>query len=134
MFHRKPTSNLIDSVRLDAYFEALDHLDEIGLLRMRAAWAAVDQRDHEDAWTAVRAAGALNGIGSDIDKVRNRAMAWSTRGDNAIPYLQNNNQSWAQTKLEAAEAIVDVALGVAFGNLLDDKARGILLSPWDGLL
>jgi hypothetical protein len=134
MLHRRSKSNLVDSDRLDAYFEALDHLDEVGLLRMRAAWASVHQRDHEDAWTAVRTAGALNGIGPDIDKVRSRAMAWSTRGNNAIPYLQDNNQSWAQTKLEAAEAIVDVALGMAFGKLLDEKSREILLMPWDGIV
>jgi hypothetical protein len=134
MLHRRSKSNVIDTVRLDAFFEALDHLDQVGLLRMRAAWAAVDHHDHEDAWTAVRTAGALNGFGGDIDKVKNRAMAWSTRGNNAIPYLQDNNPSWAQTKLEAAEAIVDVALGVAFGKLLDEKVREILLAPWDGTL
>jgi hypothetical protein len=132
MFRRGTRSNLIQADKLDFFFDALDHLGEIELLRMRAAWKSVDPQAHDDAWTAVRAAGALNGIGTDIDRVRNRAMAWSTKGDNAVPFRQNDNVTWAEVKLEAAEAIVDIALAVALGDLLDAKTREILLTAWDG--
>ncbi|HEX7495646.1 MAG TPA: hypothetical protein VF349_03330, partial [Candidatus Limnocylindrales bacterium] len=57
--------------------------------------------------------------------------AWASRGNNSIPYMINNNETWAQIKLDAEEAIVDVALGIALGDRLDEQARATLLAAWD---
>ena len=129
MFRRNPNS--LDSDELSAFFSALDHLDDVELLRMRAAWRSVTRATHEDAWAAVRAVGARYGLAKEIDWVRNRAMAWASRGNNSIPYMIDNNETWAQIKLEAEGAIVDIALGIALGDRLDEQARAILLVAWD---
>lgn len=132
MFRRSRKTTLIDADKLDAFFDALDHLDEVALLRMRASWKSVNEQDREDAWTAVRTLGARDGFAREIDRVRNRAMAWATRGTNAIPYRQDNNETWAEIKMEAAEAIVDIALAAAFGDQFDEKTRAVLLTAWGG--
>ncbi len=132
MFHRDRKASPINLDKLEEFFEALDHMGEVELLRMRAVWLSVDRQSHEDAWTAIRVIGARDGFAKEIDRVRKRAVAWATRGNNAIPYRQDNNETWAEIKLEAAEAIVDIALAVAFGDRLDEKTRTVLLTPWNG--
>jgi hypothetical protein len=129
MFRRKP--NLLDSDELNAFFNALDHLDDVELLRMSAAWRSVTRLTHEEAWAAVRAVGARYGLSKEIDWVRKRAMSWASRGNNSIPYMINNNETWAQIKLDAEEAVVDVALGMALGDRLDEQTRATLLAAWD---
>jgi hypothetical protein len=129
VFRRKPNS--LDSDELNAFFGALDHLDDVELLRMSAAWRSVTKSTHEEAWAAVRAVGARYGLSKEIDWVRKRAIAWASRGNNSIPYMINNNETWAEIKLEAEEAIVDVALGIALGDRLDEQARATLLAAWD---
>jgi hypothetical protein len=58
-------------------------------------------------------------------------MAWASRGNNSIPYMINSNETWAQIKLDAEEAVVDVALGIALGDRLDEQTRATLLAAWD---
>jgi hypothetical protein len=129
VFRRKP--NLLDNDELNAFFNALDHLDNVELLRMSAAWRSVTRVTHEEAWAAVRAVGDRYGLSKEIDWVRKRAMAWASRGNNSIPYMINNNETWAQIKLDAEEAVVDVALGIALGDRLDEQTRATLLVAWD---
>ena len=129
MFRRKPNS--LDSDELNAFFGALNHLDDVELLRMSAAWRSVTKSTHEEAWAAVRGVGARYGLSKEIDWVRKRAMAWASRGNNSIPYMINNNETWAQIKLDAEEAVVDVALGMALGDRLDEQTRATLLAAWD---
>ncbi len=129
MFRPKP--NPLDSDELNAYFDALDHLDGVELLRMSAAWRSVTKSTHEEAWAAVRAVGARYGLSKEIDWVRKRAMAWASRGNNSIPYTINDTETWATVKLQAEEAIVDAALAVALGDRLDEQARATLLATWD---
>jgi hypothetical protein len=129
VFRRKP--NPLDSDELNAFFDALDHLDEVELLRMSAAWRSVTRSTHEEAWATVRAVGARYGLSKEIDWVRKRAMAWASRGNNSIPYMINNNETWAEIKLDAEEAVVDVALGIALGDRLDEQTRATLLAAWD---
>jgi hypothetical protein len=132
MFHRDRKSNPLDTDELDAFFESLDHADQVELLRMKAAWRAVGRPVHEEAWAAVRAVGARDGISKEIDWVRKRAMAWSARGDDAIPYALDDTATWVQIKLEAEEPIVDLALGIALGDRLDERTRETLLAAaWD---
>jgi hypothetical protein len=127
----RPKPNPLDSDELNAYFDALDHLDGVELLRMSAAWRSVTKSTHEEAWAAVRAVGARYGLSKEIDWVRKRAMAWASRGNNSIPYAINDTETWATVKLQAEEAIVDAALAVALGDRLDEQARATLLATWD---
>jgi hypothetical protein len=129
VFRLKP--NPLDSDELNAFFDAMDHLDEVELLRMSAAWRSVTKSTHEEAWAAVRAVGARYGLSKEIDWVRKRAMAWASRGNNSIPYMINDNVTWAAVKLQAEEAVVDVALGIALGDRLDEQTRATLLAAWD---
>ena len=131
MFNRGPKTNLLDTDELDAFFESLDHADQVELLRMRAAWKAVSRLVHEEAWAAVRTVGARDGISKEIDRVRNRAMAWAARGSDMVPYARGGTAMWAQIKLEAEEAIVDIALGIGLGDRLDEQTRATLLAAWD---
>jgi hypothetical protein len=132
MFHRGGKANPLDTGQLDAFIESLDHVDRVELLRMGAAWQAVDKPAHEEAWAAVRAIGARDGLSKEIDKVRERARAWARRGDDGVPYAFGDNELWAQLKMEAEGAIVDIALGIALGDRLDEQARATLLVAWDG--
>jgi hypothetical protein len=127
----RPKPNPLDSDELNAFFDALDHLDDVELLRMSAAWRSVTKSTHEEAWAAVRAVGARYGLSKEIDWVRKRAMAWASRGNNSIPYMIDNNETWAAVKLQAEEAVVDVALGIALGDRLDEQTRATLLAAWD---
>jgi hypothetical protein len=116
---------------LNSFFDTMDHLEEVELLRMSAAWRSVARSTHEEAWAAVRTVGARYGISKEIDWVRKRAMAWASRGNNSIPYMIDNNETWAAAKLQAEEAIVDIALGIALGDRLDDQTRVTLLAASD---
>jgi hypothetical protein len=130
MFHLGKRVNVLDTDELSEFFTAVDHADEVELLRMRAAWLSVDRRRHEEAWAAVRAVGVREGLSREIDGIRKRALAWASRGNNDIPY--RNDQTWAEIKMEAAEAIVDIALGISLGDRLDAATRGTLLASWGG--
>jgi hypothetical protein len=127
---RRGRVSLVDAPEMAAFFEQLDHLREGQLLAMRAAWRATGRGDHEDAWAAVRAVGARDGLTREIDRVRNKALAWTTRSSNSIPYLNNVDRAWHELKTEAGEAIVDAALAVALGGRLDEGARDVLIGPW----
>jgi hypothetical protein len=131
MWGRGRASSLVDTEEMAAFFEQLDHLNEAQLLSMRAAWRSTSRRAHEQAWTAVRAVGVREGLGKEIDRVRNRALAWTTRGSGTVPFHRLNDElGWQQVKMEAGEAIVDAALAVALGSRLDSGSRGILIGPW----
>jgi hypothetical protein len=98
---------------------------------MRAAWQAVGRQAHEDSWTAVRVAGAREGLTREIDRVRDKAIAWATRGSDSVPYNRpNDTESWLQVKTEASEAIVDAALALALGDRLDAATHEVLIGPW----
>jgi hypothetical protein len=97
---------------------------------MRAAWRSTSREAHEDAWTTVRSIGAREGLTREIDRVRNRALAWASRGSNTIPYRISDDVTWMETKIEAGEAIVDAALAVALGSRLDADCRNVLIGPW----
>lgn len=127
---RKPS--MLDTDALNAFFDVLDHMGDVELLRMRAAWKAVPRRIHEEAWAAVRAVGARDGLSREIDRVRKRAMAWAARGSDVVPYALSDSATWAQVKLEAEEAIVDIALGIALRDRLDERTRETLLAAWVG--
>jgi uncharacterized protein YfiM (DUF2279 family) len=131
MWHRRRSVDLVDTEAMDAFFDRLDHLNEVGLMNMRASWNATSHADHEDAWTAVRVAGALYGLTEEIDRVRKKALAWSSRGSNVAPEVRIGQvQNWAVIKMEAGEAIVDAALAIALGDRLDARHRDLLIGPW----
>jgi hypothetical protein len=114
------------------FFGGLDRLDQGQLMALRAAWSAVDQAQHEDAWAVVRAVGEGQGLTREIGRVRDTAMAWTTRSRNAVPYYQGGNDEmvWQQLKIEAGEAIVDAALAIALGFRLDGATHDLLMGPW----
>lgn len=130
LFGSRP--HALDSDELDAFFEALGHADETELLRMRAAWQAVGTSAHEEAWEAVRTVAARDGLTREVGRVRDRAMAWASKGSDLAAYQIANSSMWAQIKLEAEEAIVDIALGIALGDRLDDRTRDTLLASLGG--
>jgi hypothetical protein len=123
--------DLADTEEMDAFFAQLARLNQAQLMSLRAAWRSTSHETHEDAWTTVRAIGARDGLAKEIDRVRDRALAWATRGSNAVPYYQvNDDSTWQQVKMEAGEAIVDAALAVALGGRLDAATRNVLIGPW----
>ena len=130
MWGRRSGVNLLDTEEMAAFFDQLDHLNEGQLLGLRAAWRSTSREAHEEAWTAVRAVGARDGLSKEIDRVRNRALAWASRGSNTIPYRISNDITWQQIKTDAGEAIVDAALAMALGSRLDGASRKILIGPW----
>jgi hypothetical protein len=131
MFGRKRGVNLVDTDEMDAFFDRLNRMDESGLMTMRAAWTSIDTQKHQDAWTAVRAAGARDGLAGEIERVRRKAIAWATRGSNMAPEVRiGQSQNWNVIKMEAGEAIVDAALGVALGSRLDAASHDVLMEPW----
>jgi hypothetical protein len=132
MLRGRGRANLLDTDELNAFLESLDHVDRVELLRMGAVWQAVDKPAHEKAWAAVRAIGARDGLSKEIDEIRERAMAWARRGDDGVPYAFGDNDMWAQMKMEAEGAIVDIALGIALGDRLDERTRETLLAAWVG--
>ncbi|HEX7491543.1 MAG TPA: hypothetical protein VF337_07545, partial [Candidatus Limnocylindrales bacterium] len=102
------------------------------LMGLRAAWGAVDETQHEDAWAVVRAIGDDQDLTEEVGKVRDTAMAWTTRSRNAVPYYEGGNDEmvWQQLKIEAGEAIVDAALAIALGFRLDGATHDLLIGPW----
>jgi pyruvate/oxaloacetate carboxyltransferase len=130
MLGRRGRVNLVDTEEMAAFFEQLDHLNLEQLRVMRAAWRSTSREAHEDAWTTVRSIGAREGLTREIDRVRNRALAWASRGSNTIPYRISDDVTWMETKIEAGEAIVDAALAVALGSRLDADCRNVLIGPW----
>ncbi len=129
MWGRRREVNLVDTPEMEVFFERLDHLNELQLLAMRAAWHAIRREEHEAAWTAVREIGSRDGLAGEIDRVRDKAMAWAQRGNNSIPYWGDNDDQ-LRVKGEAREAIVDAALAVALRSRLDGSSREVLLGPW----
>ena len=111
MWGRGGVVNLLDTAEMAAFFEQLDHLTEDQLLSMRAAWRSTSRESHEEAWTAVRSIGVREGLTREIDRVRNRALRWVSRGSNSIPYRISSDVTWLQIKIEAGEAnVADVRL------------------------
>ncbi len=130
MWRRRSGVDLLDTQEMDAFFDKLDHLDEGQLLGMRAAWQSTDGAAHQEAWAAVRAVGAAEGLTGEIDRVRGKALAWASRGSNVVPYTFTDQITWLQIKGEAGEAIVDAALAVALGSRLDEASHDVLIEPW----
>jgi hypothetical protein len=133
MFGRKREVDLLNTAEMDDFFDRLDRINEAGLLGMRAAWKSIDHAEHEDAWTAVRAVGALDKLSGEIERVRKKAIDWASRGSDIAPEVRIGQvQNWQLIKMEAGEAIVDAALAVALGSRLDERHRTTLLGPWRG--
>jgi hypothetical protein len=130
MWRRRSGVDLLDTQEMDEFFAKLDHLDEGQLLGMRAAWQSTDGAAHQEAWAAVRAVGAAQGLTREIDRVRDKALGWASRGSNVVPYTFTDQITWLQIKMEAGEAIVDAALAVALGDRLDEASRNVLIEPW----
>jgi hypothetical protein len=131
MWGRRRGIDLIDTPEMDAFFERLDHLNREQLLALQAAWHATPRSEHEEAWAAVHAVGDRTALSKEIGRVRDKALAWSTRGSNSVPYYRvNDDEAWLQVKMGAGEAIVDAALAVALGDRLDAATRDVLLGPW----
>ena len=131
MFGRKRGVDLLDTDEMDAFFDRLNRMNETALMGMRAAWTSVESQRHEDAWAAVRAAGARDGLAGEIDRVRKKAIAWASRGSNMAPEVRIGQvQNWQVIKMEAGEAIVDAALGTALGRRLDAASYDTLMEPW----
>lgn len=131
MWGRRRGVNLVDTPEMEAFFARLDHLNQEQLLSMRAAWQSTSHGVHEDAWTAVRALGASEGLSKEIDRVRKRALAWATRSTGMVPYNRpSGTEIWQQVKMEAGEAIVDAALAIALGARLDAQSHDLMIEPW----
>ncbi|MGD0123241.1 MAG: hypothetical protein ABSC46_11855 [Candidatus Limnocylindrales bacterium] len=130
MWGRRRGIDLVDTPETDVFFERLDRVTREQLLAMRAAWHSIPSREHEEAWAAVRAVGDRTGLSKEIGRVRNKALAWSSRGLNSVPFFHDDEAGWLQAKGEASEAIVDAALAVALGDRLDAGTRETLLGPW----
>jgi hypothetical protein len=140
LFGRKRGVDLLDTPEMAGFFAKLDRLEDGQLLALRAAWGAIDEAEHDGAWTAVRAVGADQGLSKEIDRVRAAALAWTTRNSDIYQYSQVGRPStlWTQLKREAGEAIVDAALAIALGSRLaislgsrlDVTAHDTLIGPW----
>jgi hypothetical protein len=131
MWRRKPRVNLLDTDDMYVFFQQLDHMDQGQLMGLRAAWNSVSPEEHADAWAAVRAVGTRDDLTKEIDRVRKKALAWTSRGTPVVPYVIN---IWQQVKRDAAEAIVDTALAISLGNRLDAHTHEILMGPWERAL
>ncbi|MGD0247681.1 MAG: hypothetical protein ABSB75_01370 [Candidatus Limnocylindrales bacterium] len=131
MWGRRKGPNLVDTEEMEAFFARLDRMNREQLLALRAAWSATSHEKHEEAWAAVRAVGAGEGLAKEIDRVRGKAIGWASRGSDPIGHFAvRDNVSWQQIKRDAEEAIVDAALATALGNRLDAKVHAALLAPW----
>jgi len=131
MWGRRRGPNLVDTPEMDAFFDRLERMNGEQLLAMQAAWHSMTSLKHEEAWAAVRAAGDRAGLTGEIGRVRNKALVWSQRGSNSVPYYRvNDDYSWLQVKMGAGEAIVDAALAIALGDRLDAASRDVLMGPW----
>ena len=132
MWGHKQGIDLLDTPEMAAFFDHLGRLNQEQLLAMRAAWRATHRQEHEDAWNVVRAVGADQDLSNEIGRVRDAAMAWSTRASGVVPYSTADTDVllWHQIKREAGEAIVDAALAIALGPRLDGVAHDVLIGPW----
>jgi hypothetical protein len=132
MWGRKRGVDLLDTPEMGNFFGSLDRLNQAELMALRAAWQATSQEEHEAAWSAVRDAADADGLSKQIGRVRDTAMAWTTRSRNSVPFYQGGNDEmvWQQVKIEAGEAIVDAALAIALGDRLDDATHDVLIGPW----
>ena len=131
MFGRRRGVNLVDTPEIDAFFDRLDRMNGEQLLAMQAAWQSTPRREHEQAWAAIRAVGDRVGLSKEIARLRDKAVAWSERGSNTVPYFRvNDDYTWLQVKMGAGEAIVDAALAIALGDRIDAGTRDTLLGPW----
>lgn len=130
MWRRRSEARLLDTEELAAFFARLDHVNQEQLLSMRAVWQAMSRAEHQEAWAAVRAVGLADGLTKEIDRVRDKALAWSRRGSNETLYRNKDDFVWLEVKIDAGEAIVDAALAVALGSRLDEGTRNVLIEPW----
>jgi hypothetical protein len=130
MWGRRRGVNLVDTPELDIFFERLDRMNVEQLLAMRAACHSIPVAEHEKTWAAVRAVGARYAVDEEINRVRQKAMAWSTLGNNGVPYFQTSDIGRLNSRIEAGEAVVDAALAIALGHRLDERTRDALLGPW----
>jgi hypothetical protein len=130
MFRRRPRAGPTHQDQLSVYFEALGHLRDADLLRLRAVWKEAGREAHEKAWAEVRAVGERDGLSREIGKVRDRAVAWAQRGTNRPAPFLADDRYWTELKIEASEAIVDAALAIALGDRLDGQTSHILMGPW----
>jgi hypothetical protein len=136
LFGRKRGVDLLDTPEMATFFARLDRLDDGQLLALRAAWGAIDEAEHQDAWTAVRAVGAEHGLSDEIDRVRAAALAWATDIINLSLWAPPKPRT--HLKREAEEALVDAALAIALGSRLavslgsrlDVAAHDTLIGPW----
>jgi hypothetical protein len=128
MWGRKRGVDLVDTPEMYAFFARLDRLNEAQLMAMRAAWLSGDRRTHEDVWKAIRIVGKRDGLTKEIGRVRDKAMAWATRGTNSVLYTVIDFPR--QMRIEAGGALVEAALAVALGDRLDAQTHEILIAPW----
>jgi hypothetical protein len=130
MWRRRSRVNLVETDEMDAFLAWLDRLDDAQLMGLRAAWRSTSHRDHEKAWAAIRAVGRSQGLTREIDRVRDRVLAWSTHGNN-MPAMSGLDRLVSdEIRPDAGEAIVDAALAVALGPRLDERTREVLMGPW----
>jgi tellurite resistance protein len=129
---RRRNLDLADSEEMDRFFDQLDRMGEAELMRLRAAWLSIDRQAHEDAWAVVRVVCASGDLDEEIEKVRDRALTWVRYDGMPYRYL-DGNPMWMQHKADAAEAVVDAAIGVALGDRLDRRTRATLLAAWAGI-
>jgi hypothetical protein len=133
LFGRKRKVDLLDTEAMDDFFDRLDRMNEVGLMNMRASWTSTSREVHETAWAAVRDVAARDDLSGEIERVRQKALAWAARGSNMAPEVRiGQSQNWQVIKMEAGEAIVDAAIAVALGDRLDQPNRDLLLGPWLG--
>jgi hypothetical protein len=129
MWGRRRSVDLVDTPEMDAFFARLERLNDAQLMGLRAAWHSTDRRAHEAAWEAVRRVGIGEGLAQEIERVRDRALDWSARGDPRVVY-EGREIAREQARVDAGEALVDVALATALGDRLDEKSRETLMAPW----
>lgn len=123
--------DLTKTPEIRAFFARLDLLDDGQLMGLRAAWNGIDRQRHEEAWAAVRAVGASQGLARQISRVRDRALDWSSRGRTRPSYDPTSvSLTREQAKLDAAAPIVDAAIATALGDRLEPRARETLIGPW----
>jgi hypothetical protein len=131
MGNGKGNSRLAEA-ELERFFAALDSVQEGQLMVLTAMGRNLNRAEHDEAWKEVRRAADANGVLREVQAIGDRAMHWASRGTN-IPPLQpipGDHETWVATRMQAAPAIVDAAVAIALGGLLDQASREILLGPW----
>lgn len=128
MWGRKRGVTLIDTPQMDTFFARLDGLNQAEVQALTAVWHSVGKQAHEDAWLAIRAIAARDGLSKEIDRVRDTALDRASRGTNNVGYTVIDLAR--QTRIEAGPAIVDAAVATALGSRLDPVTRELLIEPW----